>query len=115
MVQQRISLRDFLVYKMTWSGYAIKTKGSILFWLKTKQDHDVADNEKLTNIEAAPTGKTREYTSVHGANVTVRELEEADAKPDFSKEDFLKALKQGKTWTLNRFSKVRCFQCNGSG
>jgi hypothetical protein len=91
LVIQRIGKRDFLVYEKDETnqyGAKIYSRRTV-FWLKTKQDHDVADNEELTNIIAAPTGKTREYTSAIGVKNTVRELEETAALPKFLKEDFL--------------------------
>ena len=139
-VMQRINLREFLVYKKTWaeggSGGMVASsmraiggggnvyvggggrKGadkSIVYWLKTKEDHDVADGETLSEMFTEPTGKTREYTSVLGAKKTCRELAEMDKNVEFSKEDFLAALKEGKTWTLVNFSKSKCSQCGGSG
>ncbi|MEI6674632.1 MAG: hypothetical protein WCO57_05600 [Verrucomicrobiota bacterium] len=112
LVVQRISLRDFLVHVRDDSG--------TLYWLRTKEDHDVADNERLQNVSAVLTGKTREYVSVLGAKKTVRELEEKEGengmeKKELTKEDFLEKLKEGKTWTLSKFSKVKCFTCLGNG
>lgn len=133
-VSQRINLREFLVYKKSWLGGVVASRGassgngggvycyggmaadtSTTYWLKTKDDHDVADKESLSNIITAPTGKTREYTSVLGAKMTCREMAETDENVAFSKEDFLAALKGGKTWTLKNFSKSKCSQCSGTG
>jgi len=135
-VMQKINLREFLVYKKTWakggnggmSGNQMDGRGfyagggggkgtdiSTIYWLKTKEDHDVADGETLSNMVIVPTGKTREYTSVMGAKRTCRELTETGENMGFQKEEFLAALKQGKTWTLKDFSKSKCFQCGGTG
>lgn len=134
---QRINLREFLVYAkvlnhtpvvadsmarigggggVSGGGSFWKTDRSQIYWLITKTDHDVADHEELQDIDAEPTGKTREYTTASGAKATVRELAETDnKKAAISKEEFIIALKAGKVWTLKRFSEDKCFRCFGSG
>jgi|GEM_PF-2482435 len=143
-VIQRIDLRNFLVYKKVWKerrapviGDSLSRIGggggvagggtyrvaevdrSKVFWLITSRDHDnVADGEFLVGIIAIETGKTRETEEATGYPSTVRELKEKTDEAIAltpSQEEFVAALKSGKTWTLNNFTKTQCSRCNGKG
>jgi len=106
-VVQRINMHEYIVNFGTNPN----------FWLVTNSDIDIADGECLS-MNIAPTGKTREYTSVLGAKVTLREYaqpKEEDLPPPLSKEEFVDALKNGKTWTLKDFVTAKCFRCGGAG
>ena len=106
VVSQRISKREFLVHKV----YDLYT----VFWLVTKDQHNVADDEVL-ELNIAATGRTREYRTVLGATKTVREITDDVSTPKLTQEDFVAALKQGKKWTLKGFHKEKCPNCLGSG
>jgi hypothetical protein len=110
VVDQRISSHEFLLHPRN----ATDTR----LWLITKRDRKAVDGDVIT-VRTVRTGNIREYVSVLGAKKSVREIEEVEKekvdKSEFTHDDFLAALKDGKTWTLKSFLETKCEKCFGTG
>ena len=124
-VSQKIDELTFLAYGCigpirspsgaTYGEYDVDT--SVVYYIITTKKRNVADGEKIIDMDSIVTDQTKDYKSVIGAKVTARIVKEIDEKdiPVFTKDNFVEALKGGKTWTLQSFSETDCMDCFGKG
>jgi hypothetical protein len=99
----------------TYGEYNVDT--SVVFYIIATKKRNLADGEKIKDMLSVATDQTKDYMSVIGAKVTARIVKEIDEKdiPVFTKDNFVEALKGGKTWTLQSFSETDCVDCFGKG
>jgi len=136
-VLRKLSNLELLVYKKKWvrnptppgdrlsqiggyygSGsnqttYHQETDISIIYCLVTKKPLNAADGEAIKNLETVETSEVR--SDGMGGNYRVLQAKENPEAEPFTKEIFVKKLKEGKTWMLPRQAKVDCHTCAGKG
>lgn len=83
-------------------------------WLKTLENYNFVDNESY-KLYIEKSEETKSYTTVLGANSTVRVLEEY--KPvtpvPMTQDEFVEKLKSAQVWTLRNAHRTNCDACFG--
>jgi hypothetical protein len=92
--------------------YSKQTKTDVSYLIKLRKPVERADGELIEGIVTRVTGETR--TIGVGTHRVLEEIE-PEAAPQFTKEEFVRLLKSGKTWTLPRFETHSCHRCLGDG
>ncbi len=95
------------------AGYVTESVDySTMVWLTTNQPHKVADDELLTDIGVIESDNIKKR-----GGSSYRQLIEAPENETsaFTKEQFIAALKEGKTWRLEKFGTKDCENCFGKG
>jgi hypothetical protein len=105
-VRQRISPTEFLV----------NSGGEKEYWFIALEAQDW-DNRDQIRADTELTEATRTFLNESGETVKVRVLKQVKSKPppEFTKEEFVRRLKDGGTWVLVGFEKRKCEHCGGDG
>lgn len=105
-VRQRISPTEFLV----------NMGGHLEYWFIALEGQDW-DNRDEIRADYERTEATRTFRNESGETVKVRVLKQVKSKPppEFTKEEFVRRLKDGKSWVLVDFEKRKCEHCGGDG
>lgn len=109
-ITQRLSGKRFL-------GYS-EGRPNTLVCLHLDAATGEVDGEWIHGITCQTTDETFEYTTVLGAQRTVRivrPIDEPAAHVAMTKDDFVKRLKRGETFYLPDYEKVSCGKCVGDG
>jgi len=105
-VRHRVSSTEFLV----------NAGGATDFWFMALAPKDL-DNRDRFRTDAIITEDTKSFRDESGKTITVRVLKEVPPKPveAFTKDEFVRRLKDGETWTLVEFEERKCKICGGDG
>lgn len=105
-VRQRISPIEFLV----------NSGGEKDYWFIALEGQKW-DNRDQIRADTELTDATKTFRDENGETITVRVLKQVKSKPppEFTKEEFVQRLKDGKTWVLTGFEERKCEQCGGDG
>jgi hypothetical protein len=138
-VFQRANEAEYLVYKMIWkyrdsapswgkqsegggsygggsgsSGRYLGADLKTLYWLQTEEPSVYVNDEKIRDLYVVPSDEIKSYTTMLGAQVSVRVLREAPAK-EIPKDEFVQRLQAGETWTIPSYKTEECRKCYGDG
>lgn len=105
-VRRRISSKTFLV----------NAGGVTDFWFIALEPRDWTDHDKF-KANAVLTEGTKTFKFEGEESKTVRVLKEVAGKPVplFTKDEFVRRLKEGETWDLREFETQKCETCGGDG
>ena len=105
-VKQRINSKTFLV----------SAGGTADYWFLALEPKDLNNRDRF-RVDAVLTDRTKTFRNENGEDVKVRVLQEvkSDPLPTLTKEEFVKRLKAGETWTLVEFAEAKCQKCGGDG
>jgi hypothetical protein len=105
-VRQRISPIEFLV----------NSGGEKDYWFIALEGQKW-DNRDQIRADTELTDATKTFLNESGETITVRVLKQVKSKPppEFTKEEFVQRLKDGKTWILQGFEERKCEDCGGDG
>ena len=105
-VRQRMSPTEFLV----------NMGGHKEYWLIAPGGQGWKNREEI-RIDYERTDATKTFLNEAGETIKLRILKQVKSKPgpEFTKEEFVRRLKDGKTWFLREFEKRNCEVCGGDG
>lgn len=105
-VRQRISATQFLV----------NSGGEKDYWFIALEGQKWDSRDRI-QVDSELTDATKTFLDENGQTITVRVMKQVKSKPppEFTKEEFVERLKEGKTWVLERFDKRKCELCGGDG
>ena len=121
-VVKRLNTKRFIVHPMKDAENPLsplaKPDFARSYLLETAHDRNVAEKGKLIVMKPELTGNEYTYQDQYGAKISVRILKvepDPDEEPLLTQAQFIKALRDGQTWTLNEYAVKRCFECFGKG
>jgi len=105
-VRQRISPTEFL---MNMGGHKE-------YWFIALEGQDWHNRDKI-RVDYERTEATKTFLNESGETIKVAVLKQVKSKPppEFTKEEFVRRLKDRETWILEGFEKNKCENCGGDG
>lgn len=102
--------------RMSSTSFVVNAGGNTDYWLIPLEPQDW-DNRDRIKVDAEFTGKTKTFRDESGQDVTFRVMKQVKSKPapEFTKEEFVRRLKDDETWTLVDFEQRKCKTCGGDG
>jgi hypothetical protein len=105
-VRQRMSPTEFL---MNMGGHKE-------YWFIAIEGQNWKNLEKV-RVDYERTGATKTFLNESGEKIELRVLKQVKSKPgpEFTKDEFIRRLKEGGGWLLRDFEKRKCEVCGGDG